>query len=206
GHGLTDESAMDLVEVIRAVKPTILFGTSARAGLFTEPMIRTMASQVERPIIMPFSNPTSKAECTPEEALHWSDGRAIVATGSPFSPVTYNGRTHIIGQGNNVFIFPGVGLGCILAEVREVTDAMFLSAARTLARFVSEDRLASGAIYPEPTQLRDVSRQIACNLIREARDDHLGRMIPDDQIERVVDEGMWYPEYQEMVYEPLRRH
>ncbi len=201
-YGLDDESAADLVQVIRAVKPTVLFGTSAQAGLFTEPMIREMAKHVERPIIMPFSNPTSKAECTPEEAIQWSDGRAIVATGSPFSPVTFNGRTQVIGQGNNVFIFPGVGLGCILSEVREVTDAMFLSAARTLAQFVSEDRLASGAIYPEQDQLRQVSRQIACNLIREARDANLGRLIPDEEIEDMVDRGMWYPEYRQLVYQP----
>ena len=203
-YGLTPAKAKDLVQVVRAVKPTMLIGTTARPGLFTEPLITEMARHVDRPVIMPFSNPTSKAECTPEEAIRWSDGRAIVATGSPFDPVTYKGKTYVIGQGNNVFIFPGVGLGCILAEVREVTDALFLCAARTAAEFVSEERLATGAIYPEQSQLREVSRQIACRIIRVARDANLGRLIPDDEIEKTVDEAIWYPEYREYVYEPLR--
>jgi malic enzyme len=202
-YGLTPEIAGDLVQIVRAVKPTMLLGSTAQAGIFTEPMVAEMARHVERPVVMPFSNPTSKAECTPEEAINWSEGRAIVATGSPFDPVTYRGKTHVIGQGNNVFIFPGVGLGCILAEVREVTDALFLCAARTLAEFVSEERLATGAIYPDQSQLRDVSRQIACRIIRVARDANLGRLIPDDEIEQTVDEAMWTPEYKEYDYEPL---
>jgi malic enzyme len=170
--------------------------------LFTEAMITEMSRHTPRPVIMPFSNPTSKAECTPEEAIRWSDGQAIVATGSPFEPVDYNGKTHVIGQGNNVFIFPGVGLGCILAEVREVTDSLFLCAAKIAARFVSEERLACGAIYPEQSQLRAVSREIACELIRMARESNQGRLIPDEEIEQTVDAAMWYPEYMEYVYEP----
>lgn len=200
-YQLTPEMASDVVKIVEAVKPTVLLGTSAHAGLFTEPLIREMAKHVEQPIIMPFSNPTSKAECTPEQAAEWTDGRAIVATGSPFPPVEYKGRTQIIGQGNNVFIFPGVGQGAILAEVQQVTDHMFLSAARTLAGFVSEERLATGAIYPDQSELRDVSRQIACNLIREAREYNLGRYIPDDEIEKTVDEAMWYPDYDDLYYE-----
>lgn len=194
-YGLTPRDFTDRAALIRQVRPTIMIGTTATAGEFTEPMIREMARHVERPLIMPFSNPTAKSECTPAEAIRWTDGRAIVATGSPFPPVQHLGRMHTIGQGNNVFIFPGVGLGCIVSEAHEVTDAMFLVAARTLATCIKPERLDAGAIYPDPSDLREVSAKIAGAVVRQAQLERRGRRLRDDQIEKAVAEAMWYPEY-----------
>lgn len=194
-YGFVGERSYDLLEVIEKVKPTVLIGTTARAGEFGEDVVRAMAKYCAQPIILPLSNPTSKAECTPKEAYLWTDGKAFVATGSPFDPVEYKGKMLCPGQGNNVFIFPGVGLGAIVAEARQVTDSMFLAAARTLAQCVSEERLAQGSLYPDPSDLRMVSQKIAEAVVKEAKNLNLGKMIPDEDISSTVQKMMWYPEY-----------
>jgi malic enzyme len=182
-------------EVIRKARPSILVGATAVPGTFRQGMIEEMARHVERPLVMPLSNPTHKAECTPEEAIAWSGGRALVATGSPFDDVVHAGVRHVIGQANNVFVFPGVGLGALLSEIREIDDAVFLVAARTLAGLVSEERLAQGALFPDQSELRAVSARIAAAVVRHAGARGLGRPIPDEEVERVVADSIWQPAY-----------
>jgi malic enzyme len=180
---------------IDALKPTILVGATATPGTFTQPMIEAMSRHVERPIVLPLTNPTSRAECTPAEAIEWSGGRALVATGSPFPDVNCGGRRHVIGQANNVFVFPGIGLGTILSGVREVDDSVFLVAARTLAEHVDESRLRVGALLPDQSALRTVSAKIAAAVVRHASGTRRGRSIEEEDIEPLVEGSMWYPDY-----------
>jgi malic enzyme len=179
-----------MLEVVAARRPTVLVGTTGHAGTFGVDVIRAMSAGLdpgERPIVLPLSNPTSACEATPADVLAWTDGRAIVATGSPFAAVEHGGRRHETGQANNAFIFPGVGLGAIVAEARTVTDRMFLLAARALADEVTDDRLAIGALYPPVSALRAVSRRIAVVVAREA-----GGL---DDVEGAIDAAMWWPAY-----------
>jgi malic enzyme len=194
-YGLDPHAPLTPLDVIRAVKPTVLIGAAAQAGAFTKEMLESMAGVVERPIVLPLSNPTSKAECTAEEAIQWTGGRAIVATGSPFDDVEHAGQRHVIGQANNVFIFPGVGLGAAIAEAREVTTEMFHVASATLARLVSQERLSLGAIYPHQSELRRVSFEIACAVVRYASEHNLGRRIPADEVQATVRAAVWDPGY-----------
>jgi malic enzyme len=186
-------------EVIRRVRPTVLIGATAAPGTFRRTMIEEMARHVERPIVMPLSNPTSKAECSAQEAIAWSAGRALVAAGSPFADVVHDGTRHVIGQANNVFVFPGIGMGAILSEIREVDEAVFLVAARALAGCVSEARLGQGALLPDASDLRLVSARVAAAVVRHASEQGIGRHFADDEVERYVAANSWYPDYVPLV-------
>ena len=201
--GLSDPPPNDLEKMILAVRPSVLIGTTGQPGDFTPSVIRAMASVCERPIIFPLSNPTSKAECTPTEALVYSEGRALVATGSPFEPVLFKGNKHVIGQCNNVFVFPGVGLGVLISEASRVTDAMFLAAAQALAEFTASHCSSECCLYPSLKDLRQVSRQIAFRVAQTARDAGLGRTLDDESFRMAIDEFCWFPEYSR-AFEPVK--
>ena len=160
--------AMGFVEAIRTIKPHILIGATGAPGTFTEEVVRTIAEVNKKPAIFALSNPTSRAECTAEQAYAWSDGRAFFSSGSPFAPVEHDGKVHRPGQGNNAYIFPGIGLGVIASGATRITDAMFMVAAHTLANMVSDDDLAAGALYPPLTDIRAVSLAIAVKVAEEA--------------------------------------
>ena len=182
-----------LLDVVTNHRPSVLIGVSGVAGLFSEAVVREVASHIEHPIIMPLSNPTSHTEVTPANAIRWSDGRAIVATGSPFSPVEYNGEVHRVGQANNVFVFPGMGLGVITVRAREVTNRMFLAAAHALADATKPELLDAGQIYPDISDVREVSRSVAIAVAAEAIAEGLAE--PVDDLEGLIDGEMWEPGY-----------
>ena len=194
-YGFAAAPRYDLETVIRQVAPTILIGTTGTAGTFTAAAIREMAARTPVPIVFPLSNPTSHAEAVPADILAWSDGRALVATGSPFDPVEVGGRTRVIAQANNLYTFPGLGLGTIAARARAVTDPMLLAAASTLAALVPGSRLDEGALYPALAGLRQISRAIAIAVAREAQQAGLARMDPGLDAEEAVDATTWAPEY-----------
>jgi malate dehydrogenase (oxaloacetate-decarboxylating) len=183
-----------LGEVVRRARPTVLIGTSGQGGAFTEPIIRAMAAHAERPIILPMSNPTELAEAVPADLLAWTDGRALVATGSPFGPVDYDGITYQIGQANNALIFPGLGLGAIVAKATRITDGMLVAAAHAVAQQI--DATAPGApILPLIHQLRETSTAVAVAVARAAAREQVTCETVDDTIKESVRAAMWKPVY-----------
>jgi malate dehydrogenase (oxaloacetate-decarboxylating)(NADP+) len=190
--------AGDLLAAVEALRPTAIIGVCAQPGTFTEQVVRAMSRINERPIIFPLSNPTSRAECTAEDAYRWSEGRALFASGSPFEPVTLNGRSFVPGQANNAHIFPGVGLGVIVAKARRITDTMFEAAARTLAARVSGASLESGLLYPRLNQTRSVSADIAKAVAEVAYQEGLAAAPRPPDLARAVAGQMYdasYPSY-----------
>jgi malate dehydrogenase (oxaloacetate-decarboxylating) len=195
--GLAAPADRNLLNVIKSYQPTVLLGASGQAGAFNKEIVSAMADYAERPVVLPFSNPTAISEAVPEDVMNWSEGRALIATGSPFPAVEYNGTVTEIGQGNNVFIFPGIGLGALLSETPVISDAMISVAANALAEAVTEDELQRGLLYPAVKRLREVSAQVAVAVMRQAAEE--GRCVGEDNYEQRVEQAMWLPRYPQYV-------
>jgi len=183
----------DFLSAIKDIKPTAIIGVAAVGGTFTREIIEEMAKLNERPIIFALSNPTSQAECTAEQAYRFSKGRALFACGSPFDPVTLNGQTFVPRQGNNSYIFPGIGLGAIAAKTRVITDDMFMKSAHTLAQLVTESDLAQGSLYPALPRIREVSAKIAAATATSAKDSGLAGRLAQQEMLKDIEAQMYDP-------------
>ncbi|WP_025716765.1 NAD-dependent malic enzyme [Paenibacillus sp. 1-18] len=188
-----EDGKIPLLEVVRRVKPTIMIGTSGVAGAFSEEIVKEMAKHTERPIIMPMSNPTPLAEATPQDLIRWTEGKALIATGSPFEPVIYNNIKYEIGQSNNAFVFPGLGLGAIVVKSKIITDSMFAAAAHAVAEMVDLSQ-PGAALLPKISELREVSEAVAIAVAKAAVQDGVARHQPDD-IAQAVRDAMWNCNY-----------
>jgi malate dehydrogenase (oxaloacetate-decarboxylating) len=184
-----------LLDVVKNVAPTVLIGTSAQPGSFTEPIVREMASRVERPIIFPLSNPTSRAEAVAGDLILWTGGRALVATGSPSPTVQFEGKQIKIGQCNNAFVFPGVGLGVIATGARRVTGSMFVAAARALSKFSPAIEDPTGSLFPALEDVRKISRTVAIAVGEEAQRSGFAEETSGEELKRRIDTKMWIPHY-----------
>lgn len=189
----------DFLQAIETIKPTAIIGVSGKARMFTQPIVEAMARINKNPVIFALSNPTSKAECTAEQAYTWTEGRAVFASGSPFPPFTLNGKTYIPGQGNNAYIFPGVGLGVIACDAKLIDDEMFYASARSLAQQVTDEDLAVGRIYPALTRMREVSAAIAVAVAESGYATLLARMPRPDDLAGYVKSLMYDPTYKSYV-------
>jgi malic enzyme len=196
--GLAEPRQRGLLDVVRKYRPTVLIGLSGVARSFTEQVVREMAAHVDRPVIFPSSNPISISEATPADLYAWTDGRCLVATGSPFPNVQHGGRVYRVGQGNNVFIFPGLGLAAIAANARKITDAMTKVASEALAAQVTSEERAAGLLFPAVSRLRSVSFEIAVAVAHQAIQDGVADVAHDD-VERLVREACWSHEYPDYV-------
>ncbi len=202
GWTLDSPGRISLLDVIRNARPTAVVGMSGQPGVFDETIVRAACDNLDRPLIFPLSNPTAKAEGKPEDILRWSEGRAVVATGSPFEPVNYEGSQRHIGQGNNVFVFPGIGLGALVVGASGITDGMLTAASMALLHAVNDEDLERGSVYPSMSQLRDVTVDVATAVAREAIEAGVASS-PEGPLEDAVRQAMWTPEYYRYVPEAI---
>lgn len=196
---LKGENVNDLASVIEAYKPTVLIGTSGQFNAFDQAVVEAMAAVTARPVILPMSNPTSISEAIPEDVLRWTGGKALVATGSPFDPVPMRGGMQRIGQANNVFIFPGLGLGAIVAGASEVTDGMIASSAQALADSLTDDEIAEGCLMPEVSRLWDICGQVALATATRAMSDGVASQTDLATLNERIEAYRWRPIYPEMI-------
>lgn len=192
---------LDLATVVSRYQPTVMIGSSGQPGAFTESIVRDMAAHVARPVILPFSNPSSLTEARPASLYQWTEGRCLVATGSPFPDVSFEDKTFRIGQGNNVFIFPGLGMAAVVAGIARISDAMIGAAAAALADQVRQQELDQGLLYPAVSRLRDVSAQVAHAVIRQAIDEGACPPMSEQAITSKLAEAAWEPSY--VQYRPV---
>jgi malate dehydrogenase (oxaloacetate-decarboxylating) len=185
-----------LADVVNAVRPAALLGLSTAAGAFTEPIVRAMAEQSERPVIMPLSNPTSRSEAAPQDLLDWTDGRALIATGSPFPTARYGGKEVPIAQCNNVYVFPGIGLGVTAVRATRVTDAMMTAAAQAVAEFI-DPNATTPALLPSRAHLADTAAAVGRAAARAAVADGVAPKLSDEQIDEAVAATRWDAVYQD---------
>ncbi|MDX1800607.1 MAG: NAD-dependent malic enzyme [Marinobacter sp.] len=188
-------SGRELIDVVKETRPTALIGVSGQRGLFSEDVIKTMHAHCARPLVMPLSNPTSRVEATPDDILTWTHGEALVATGSPFKPVTLNGHSHPIAQCNNAYIFPGLGLGVVAAGATRVSDAMLMAAANALAKQAPIVRQTGEQLLPSLADIQDISRVIAFDVARQAQEEGFALRSDDDTIHRAIERNFWRPQY-----------
>lgn len=190
-----EHEPLGFVDAIKAIKPHVLIGATGAPGTFTEEVIKTMSDINDRPAIFALSNPTSRAECTAKDAYEWSDGRAIFTSGSPFEPVKYDEKTLRPGQGNNAYIFPGIGLGAVACKATKISDEMFLVAAQALAEMVSPDLLETSTLYPPLSTIRDVSLNIAVCVAEKAYEEGLAREPRPKDVRAFIKDTMYSPNY-----------
>ena len=197
--GLAEDEHASLAKVVSAYKATVLIGTSGQGGSFTEEIVKAMSANTEHPVILPMSNPTSISEGVPQDIYDWSNGKALIATGSPFDPVETSDGPRRIGQANNVFVFPGIGLGAIVSGATEITSTMIAASSRALAAALSEDEISNGCLMPEVSRLWEVCGDVALAVARQAIEDGVARFTRIDQLESKIAENRWEPKYPEIV-------
>jgi malate dehydrogenase (oxaloacetate-decarboxylating) len=201
GWKVADTAHITLLETIRNSHATVLIGVTGQAGAFSDEVISAMAANTPLPLIMPISNPTAKAECTPETIARVTNGQYLVATGSPFKPVQVNGQERMVSQCNNLYIFPGVGLGALISGTPRVTDRMFMAGSEALSELVSAEELATGKLLPHINKIRYVSSRVALAVAKEARESGLGARVEDEKLMQMILNAMWEPKYLPLRYQ-----